>query len=459
MKYIEEEIPFEVPDGWNWCRLRDVASIKGGKRVPKGFSLTDAVTGHAYIRVTDMKNNTIILDDIKYIDDNIYEIIKAYTISADDLYITVAGTIGAVGTVPPEMDGMNLTENAVKVTSIQINKNYLCYVIQSELVQGQFQDKTHHVAMPKLAIERILSTFIPVPPYKEQIKINNVIKDIVPNIEIIEKEKDILKDVVDITKAKVLDLAIQGKLVPQDSNDEPASILLERIRAEKEKLIKQGKLKRDKKESIIFKGDDNSYYEKKYTGEPIDITEEIPFDLPELWNWCRLKNIVQIINGDRGANYPAKSKLHDSGIPFVSASNIDNGFVSLSSGMKYLSDEQYNLLRAGMLQFNDIVYCIRGSLGKCGIFPYEKGAIASSLVIVRPYIPEVLLTDYIMLYLSSAFAFSEIKKYDNGTAQPNLAAKDFENFLIPLPPLNMIKRIVNKTNQLSYTLGIIQDAI
>lgn len=186
MKCVQEEIPFDIPYNWGWCRIRDVASIKGGKRIPKGYNFSDNNTSHAYIRVTDMKDNTIMLDDIKYIEDDIYEKIKAYTISSDDLYITVAGTIGAVGTVPLELDGMNITENAVKATNIFILKNYLCLTIQSSFVQNQFQDKTHHVAMPKLAIERILSTLLPVPPLEEQQRIIEMTSQIKQYIKLAE---------------------------------------------------------------------------------------------------------------------------------------------------------------------------------------------------------------------------------------------------------------------------------
>ena len=162
MKCIEDEIPFELPEGWEWCRVRDIAAVKGGKRLPKGVGFSPCRTAHAYIRVTDMKNHCINTDDLKYISEEVFLQIKNYTISKDDLYVTIAGTIGVTGEVPTELDGMNLTENAVKITNIQINKNYLCLIIQSEFVQQQFQDKTHQVAMPKLALERILSTLIPV---------------------------------------------------------------------------------------------------------------------------------------------------------------------------------------------------------------------------------------------------------------------------------------------------------
>ena len=182
------------------------------------------------------------------------------------------------------------------------------------------------------------------------------------------------------------------------------------------------------------------------------IEDEIPFEVPEGWAWTFLSNIVSILNGDRGQNYPAKSKLQSEGIPFVSASNINDGVVS-SNDLLCLSDSQYNALGAGKLVSGDIVYCIRGSLGKCGLFTMEKGAIASSLVIVRSLLDASFITGYIFLYLNSDFAAEEIKKYDNGSAQPNLAAKDFMHFLVPLPPQTEMQRI-NK--QAREALGFVK---
>ena len=255
-------------------------------------------------------------------------------------------------------------------------------------------------------------------------------------------------------RQKVLDLAIRGKLVPQDPNDEPASVLLERIRQQKQQMLKEGKLKAKdiKNDSIIFVDEDNLHYEKFADGSVKCIEDEIPFELPEGWAWAFLSNIVTVLNGDRGQNYPAKSKLQYEGIPFVSASNIENGIVA-AKNLLCLSESQYSALGAGKLISGDIVYCIRGSLGKCGIFTMEKGAIASSLVIVRSVLIETAIVDYVFLYLNSALADGEIKKYDNGSAQPNLAAKDFMRFLIPIPPLSEMHRINAKTSKL---LGFVQ---
>jgi len=250
-------------------------------------------------------------------------------------------------------------------------------------------------------------------------------------------------------KNSILQLAVQGKLVPQNPNDEPASVLLEHIRAERAKLIKEKKIKKPKGgESVIYRGSDGSYYEKRGNGEPVCIDDELPFEIPDSWEWARLSTLSEVINGDRGKNYPAKSKLGHSGIPFVSALNIENGIVS-ENKMLYMTENQYVSLNAGKLRCNDIVFCIRGSLGKFGIFEGERGAIASSLVIVRSYLHENVLLNYLQLLFSSPLSTVQIKQYNNGTAQPNLSAKDFKSFVYPLPPLAEQQRIVEKVEQLT----------
>ena len=183
---LDDSNLFDLPDNWCWCRMRSIADVKGGKRLPKGCNFSDTSTNHAYIRVTDMKNRTINTTDLRYISDEVYEQIKSYIISKNDLYITIAGTIGLVGEIPDELDNMNLTENAAKICNIKINKKYLLYILSSQFVQNQFQEKTHQVAMPKLALERILTTIIPIPPFKEQLLIVKKIEEILCRMDAIE---------------------------------------------------------------------------------------------------------------------------------------------------------------------------------------------------------------------------------------------------------------------------------
>jgi type I restriction enzyme S subunit len=154
----EEEIPFELPENWVWCRLGEICLIKGGKRVSNGYKLLKSPTKHIYIRVTDMKNGTIYEDDIHYIDSNMYEQIKNYTISKDDLYITIAGTIGQIGIIPDKFDNVNLTENAAKIVfnNSLINKLWLKAFLSSTFAQLQFSEKTTtKTSQPKLALTRI----------------------------------------------------------------------------------------------------------------------------------------------------------------------------------------------------------------------------------------------------------------------------------------------------------------
>ena len=195
----------------------------------------------------------------------------------------------------------------------------------------------------------------------------------------------------------------------------------------------------------------NTPYEK--IGDEVrSLADEVPFDIPNSWEWVRLSQIALVLNGDRGKNYPSKEKLISSGIPFISALNLDGNTVINDANLLCVTEEQYNLLANGKLEKGDIVVCIRGSLGKHAKYPFEKGAIASSLVILRALCGDEALSDYIMMWLDSPAFFSEIRKYDNGTAQPNLAAKSLEQFLVPIPPISEQKRILEKLDKLGSSL-------
>lgn len=230
-------------------------------------------------------------------------------------------------------------------------------------------------------------------------------------------------------RQSVLQAAMQGKLTTQKAEDGDARGLLLAIREEKEKLIKEKKSKKEKPLAPIADG-------------------EIPFDIPENWVWCRLGEIYCVLNGDRGKNYPAKSSLkHEGNIPFISALNLNGYNVAVDDKLLFATQEQYNKLNAGKLKYNDTVLCIRGSIGKHGRFQFNVGAISSSLVIIRPYVTQEL-AEYLGFYLDSNIFTLEVTKYNNGTAQPNLAAADLKKFIIPLPPLPEQQRIVSRIDAL-----------
>ena len=432
VKCIEDEIPFDLPEGWAWSRIRDIASVKGGKRLPKGMSFSSCRTSHAYIRVTDMKNHSVNTDDLKYITEEVFLQIKNYTISKDDLYVTIAGTIGVTGEVPAELDGMNLTENAVKVTDIQINKAFLCLVLQSEFVQQQFQDKTHQVAMPKLALERILSTLIPVCSITAQSGIVSKFGEVDSLINLIGEEKEVLNEAISMAKSKILDLAIRGQLVPQDPADEPASVLLERIRAEKEELIKQGKIKRDKKESVIFRGEDNSYYLR--TGELVVSLEDWDFEeLPDSWSVCCLGELCDYGN----------------------CTNIDTADIADSAWILDLEDIEKD---SGV-----VLQKVRQGERNAGSTKhrFHKGQVLYSKL--RPYLNKVVLADedgyctseilplefernilpqYARYFLMSPAFLRYANKCSYGVKMPRLGTTDGKKAIISVPPVKEQKRII-----------------
>ena len=442
VKCIEDEIPFEVPEGWCWARVRDIAMVKGGKRLPKGASFSEEITTHAYIRVTDMKNHSVNISNLRYISDEIFSAIKNYTIAKDDLYVTIAGTIGVVGEIPDKLDGMNLTENAVKITNIAINKSFLCIILQTDFVQQQFQDKTHQVAMPKLALERILSTLIPICPYVQQLQIVDRFQICDNFLSTIDTEKEELQKIVSLSKYKILDLAIRGKLVPQDPNDEPASVILERIRTEKEELIKQGKIKRDKKESVIFKGDDNSYYER--VGDIIsNIDDEIPFELPQNWEWSRLQTICYPIT-DGTHKTPTYS---DSGYIFLSAKNITTGKINWNDIMyipKSLHDELYSRVSPKM---NDILLAKNGTTGVAAIVDREcEFDIYVTLALLR-VVNNNISSQYLLKIIASDTIQDYFKSSLKGIGVPNLHLEHIRTTLIPIPPINEQNKIAERIYQ------------
>ena len=307
VKCIDDEVPFEIPTSWSWARLGNLIDIKGGKRLPAGYKLTDNKTDHIYIRVSDMQDGTIVSKDLKYITDDVYNQIQNYTIGKDDLYLTIVGsTIGKAGLVPKMFDNMNLTENAVKLTNIPINKYFLLYYVRSEYAQSQFRDNTKQVGQPKLAIFRIANTLVPIPPFAEQTKIVSKIEYTLHFVNhfsnLQEQLHDIDTDIYRDLKKSILQEAIQGKLVPQIAEEGTAKELLEQIKAEKQKLVKAGKLKKSALvTSVIFRGDDNKYYEK-VGKKTVCIEDEVPFKIPGKWGWCRLR---QICNMQAGKNISA----------------------------------------------------------------------------------------------------------------------------------------------------------
>ena len=417
-----ENVPFEVPESWEWCRLGEICQIKGGKRIPLGKTFSPAKTNHIYIRVTDMKKNTILADELKYIDDDIFEAIKNYTIGKDDLYLTIAGTIGAVGIVPPMFDGMSLTENAVKLTSISIDKYYLLYCLSSQFVQEQFSSRFHQVAQPKLSIETSLKTLLAIPPLQEQQRIVQKIKECFTLIDQIEESKLSLSQFIKQTKSKVLDLAIRGKLVPQNPNDEPVKI--------------------ENKTADISRNSQNEQFE----------------EIPNNWIVCKLSDICVF---ERGITFPASAKQStelSNSIACVRTANVQE---KLELDDLWYIDKSYIKNNTNkLLQQNDIILSSANSKELVGKTAFVEDAqremtFGGFVMVIRTFEAD---SKFLFYFLRNCFYKGLFAKNSTQTTNiANINTTILSEIEIPFPPLAEQKRIVQKIESIFQTLDSIQN--
>ena len=347
MKCIKDEIPFEVPEGWSWCRLPSITiDIFAGGDKPDSYEKNPTEICNIPIYSNGIDNN------------GLYGFTNKPRVIEPSITISARGTIGFC--CIRETPFVPIVRLITITPSREFELSYLKTVFEALIETGEGS------SIPQLTVPGIKPKLIPVPPVNEQTRIQNKLHEILNSIAVISREKEELRKLLQTIQSKILDLAIRGKLVPQNPDDEPASVLLERIRVEKEELIKQGKIKRDKKESVIFKGEDNSYYER--VGDIINnIDNEIPFELPPNWEWSRLQTICYPIT-DGTHKTPIYS---DSGYIFLSAKNITTGKIDWNDVMyipKSLHDELYSRVSPKM---NDILLAKNGTTGVAAIVDRE----------------------------------------------------------------------------------------
>ena len=425
----EDEVPFDIPENWKWVKLGNILSVYGGKRIPAGRKLTDTNTGHIYIRVSDMKNGTVATDNLLFVPNDLYDSISRYIIKTEDVYITVAGTIGRVGKIPPELDGANLTENADRLVFSNINQDWLIQTLDSSLIKMQIAEATTKVGQPKLAIKRIQELHIPLPPLAEQKRIVAKIEELLPYIDRYEKAWSKLEDFNkrfpgDMQKS-VLQMAIQGKLVEQRPEEGTGEELYRQIQAEKQSLIKEGKIKKEKPLPEISE-------------------DEIPFDIPESWRWVRLGNVVK---------RNPKNNLEDSlDVSFIPMNCVSDGYRNKHT----FETRKWGQIKKGFTHFAN------GDIGVAKITPCFQnrksvifrdlingvGAGTTELSVVRIF-NETIYDKYLLWFFKSDYFISNGVKSFSGTAGQQRIDKNYmTNCLFPLPPLAEQKRIVQKLEQI-----------
>ena len=426
MKCIEDEIPFEVPEGWAWARFLAITINRDSER--KSISASQRTDVE---KIYDYYGASGKIDKIdKYIFDE-----KLLLIGEDGANLVTRSK--PIAFFAEGKYWVNNHAHCIDSPDKSILQ-FICFFINAINLEKYVTGS----AQPKMTQDNMNSILVALPPYKEQQLISQQLDIIWASIDKIEFEKENVLKLVDNAKSKILDLAIRGKLVSQDSNNEPASVLLERIRAEKEELIKQGKIKRDKKDSVIFKGDDNSYYER--VGDIIsNIDDEIPFEVPQNWEWSRLQTICYPIT-DGTHKTPTYS---DSGYIFLSAKNITTGKINWNDIMyipKSLHDELYSRVSPKM---NDILLAKNGTTGVAAIVDREcEFDIYVTLALLR-VINNNISSQYLLKIIASNTIQDYFKSSLKGIGVPNLHLEHIRTTLIPIPPINEQNKIVEKIYQ------------
>ena len=447
VKCIEDEIPFDVPDGWCWTRIQNIAQFQGGFAYKSSKYVEKS--NNIIIRIGNVKNNELNPQiSTKYISNEYASETSSYKIRSNDILFTMTGTRGkrdyfysclvSLKELKDTCLYLNQRVGCLRIFDIDyIFPKFFLITLQSRFVlDAIFKTETGNVSQGNIGSTATLNLLVPILPVNEQKRIIGKINLLFALVKNIEKNKLSLIDDVSSAKTKILDLAIRGKLVPQDPNDEPASVLLERIRAEKEELIKQGKIKRDKKESVIFKGDDNSYYEK--IGNDITcIDDEIPFDIPDTWSWTRISTIADITMGSS----PKSQDICN-----------DNHYIEFHQGKIYFSkmtlmkSNQYTRKTTKLAPKQSVLLCVRAPVGELNITDRDI-CIGRGLASIKSL--GNINEEFIFYWLHPYKTY--LINQSTGSTFSAITSDTVRNILIPLPPLMEQKEILNKIQKV-FTL-------
>ncbi len=446
---IDEEIPYNLPCGWEWCRMGSIGEWGAGATPAKG-NLEYYDGNILWLRTGELNNDVVYDTEIKITEKALKECSLRLNKVGDVMIAMYGATIGKVAIVGKEM---TTNQACCACTPIGIFNWYLFYFLMGS--QLDFIKKGEGGAQPNISREKLVAHLMPVPPLKEQYRIVSKIKEVLPYVSKYNKNQGAQNKLNEGIKPKlcksILQEAIQGKLVFQDPNDEPASILLQHVKEEKLRLVKEGKLKKkDVVDSVIYKGDDNKYFEK-VGKETIDITEEIPFEIPETWQWCRIKQILDIGSARR----VHQKDWRNCGIPFYRAREIgklaEYGHVNNELFIDYELYKEFS--SSGVPMPGDLMITAVGTLGKVYIvkdgdlFYYKDGSV---LCLNNKY---KLNAFYLKYVIESPMFINQFVGESQGTTVATLTMVRFNEYLIPIPPLQEQERIVNAIDNVASIMG------
>ena len=443
VRSLADEVPFDIPDSWEWVRLGNISSYAETKQKVNATSADPSIWG---LDLEDIEKGGRLLEyktvgERKAVGD------KTVFTKGDILYSKLRPYLLKILVAPD--DGICTPEIVPFRVYGGIDPSYIVNYLKSPYVDNLINSITYGVKMPRVGTETMTSLLVPIPPLEEQRRIVEKIDEVASAVSAYDvayqKSEALNSTFPEALKKSILQEAVQGKLVPQDSSDEPAEALLERIRAEKQRLIKEGKIKKDKHESIIFRRD-NSHYEK-LDGVERCIDDELPFEIPESWTWVRWGSIAESIQ--YGYNAPAKQEGR---IRMVRISDIHENTVAWSSVP--FCDIEDSDIPTYLLQPNDILFArTGGTVGKSFLVSEVPCKAIYAGYLIRTRYSSLLCPQYLKYFMESPLYWLQLKSGTTATAQPNCNGQTLAKILLPLPPANEQLRIVEN---LARTFAIIE---
>ncbi len=442
VRSLADEVPFDIPDSWEWVRLGTVIELQSGQDMtPDKYN--DCGKGIPYITgASNIENGNVLINRWT-------EYGRAFAYCGDIL-LTCKGTVGTMAVLQEPQ-----VHIARQIMAIRpISELYVPYI---QLVLDTLVENLKAAAksmIPGIAREDVLQSLFPVPPVSEQKRIVQKVSELSPCLEQYAAADTKLLSLnaafPEALKKSILQEAVQGKLVPQDPSDEPAEALLERIRAEKQRLIKEGKIKKDKHESIIFRRD-NSHYEKRGS-EEVCIDDEIPFEIPENWVWCRFEAATlyvtdYVANGSFASlRENVKTYKEENYALMVKTQDFSNDF---TRGLTYTDQKGFDYLQKSRLYGGELMLSnIGASIGKAFIIPTMniRMTLAPNAIVVKCL--DTVMTEYLRYFILSYYGQKMLSDFTAGTAMPKFSKTQLRSALLPVPPYSEQKRIIEKIKQL-----------
>jgi len=430
VRSLADEVPFDIPDSWEWVRLGNISSYAETKQKVNATSADPSIWG---LDLEDIEKGGRLLEhktvgERKAVGD------KTVFTKGDILYSKLRPYLLKILVAPD--DGICTPEIVPFRVYGGIDPNYIVNYLKSPYVDNLINSITYGVKMPRVGTETMTSLLVPVPPLEEQQRIVEKIDEVASAVSAYDvayqKTETLNSAFPEALKKSILQEAVQGKLVPQDPSDEPAAALLGRIRSEKQRLSKEGKIKKDKHESVIFRRD-NSHYEK-LDGVERCIDDELPFEIPDSWEWVRLGTVFQHNTG-KALN---ASNRDGEKLTYITTSNLywDRFVLENLKTMPFTDSE----VDKCTVQQGDLLVCEGGDIGRAAIWESDEPMrIQNHIHRLRAYVPVCTRFFYHLFYLYKGAGWIGGK----GIAIQGISSNAIHNLLFPLPPLHEQERIVN----------------